>query len=348
MKSNFKQICEGIEAQERVLLFFLAAASLIPAFVLFSTGQHLVVASLAFIISNMSLLFLLRWWANRTRRLRNLQTVVKEFQQGDESARTIVSGKDELSYLEEAYNQLADQVVAGNEAIIRNDVLRRELIANISHDLRSPATSLRGFAETLVSDSIELSDIEKAQCLNSIIRSAKSLESLINDLFELTKLDAKIKVPTMTLFRINEWLDQVCSNFSNKAREKGIKLSFEPQHVDAKVYGDLELLERAVSNIIGNALNYTPENGKVIVSTYLKDNNYWIEIKDSGIGIPKEHLPLIFERFKRVDSDRSRKTGGVGLGLAIAKKILDLHDSTIELKSNLGEGTSLSFDLSVG
>ncbi len=347
MKSNFKQIAEGIEAEECILLFFLAAASLIPSFLLFNTG-HQFVAFLAFIISIMSLLLLLRWWAYRMRRLRNLQQVVKEFQQGDESARVIVSANDELSYLEDAYNKLADQVVAGNEAILRNDVLRRELIANISHDLRTPATALRGFAETLTSDSIELSDNEKLQCLNSIIRSAKSLEALINDLFELTKLDAKIKVPTMSVFRINEWLDQVSANFSVKAKERGIKLIFESHSSEAKVYGDLELLERAVSNIIGNAINYTPENGEVKIITYQRENSYWVEIKDSGIGIPKEHLPHIFERFKRVDSDRSRKTGGVGLGLAIAKKILDLHDSSISVESQLGQGTSVSFDLSLG
>ncbi len=282
-----------------------------------------------------------------TKRFHRMTATVRKFESGDFRERIAVYSQDEIGQLASAFNQMADTIEANMDELQRTDRLRRELVANISHDLRSPLASMQGYLETIQMKEDTLSTQERQKYFRIIFDNTRQLSKLVDELFELSKLDANQVQPHAEAFSLAELTQDVVMKFRPKAEKLNIKLDMALDKTLPPVYADIGLIERALCNLIDNALQYTPENGIVEVEVFRNAQNVRVTVKDTGYGIPAEEIPFVFERFYRVEKSRTRAAGGTGLGLAIAKKILDLHQKTIFIKSVLNQGTTLWFDLNV-
>lgn len=282
-----------------------------------------------------------------TRRLRAMTQVVKDFEQGKLDNRIDVKSNDEIGQLAKSFNQMADTIVLNIEELKRTDDLRRELVAGVSHDLRSPLASIQGYLETILIKEEKLSPEEKNKYLEIILSNTQMLSKLVAELFELSKLDAKQIQPNPERFSIAELVQDVVLKLKPGAEKHNINLEpIFPETVPL-VYADIALIERALSNLIENAIRYTPRNGTVKVVLSVSEGKVRITVSDTGAGISQEDLPYIFDRFYRVERSRNRMTGGTGLGLAISKKILELHNSDIQVYSEVNVGTKFYFDLNI-
>jgi signal transduction histidine kinase len=280
-----------------------------------------------------------------TRRLRRMKRVVQDFEQGQLERRVDIRSGDEIGQLAACFNKMADTIVANMEELKKTDKIRRELIANVSHDLRSPLASIKAYLETLQIKENDLTAALRQEYIANILNVANGLENLVEQLFELSKLDARQIQPHLEPFSIADLVQDVVMQFKPAAEKSGIRLEAELPEQLPQVYADIGLIERALSNLIDNALRYTPEGGAVNVRIESGDKKVRVYVSDTGYGIEKEELPLIFDRFYRVEKSRAKTTGGCGLGLAITKKILEIHKSTINVESRVNAGTTFCFIL---
>ncbi len=281
-----------------------------------------------------------------TGRLRHVSETVKSFEQGQLDKRVSITSKDEIGVLGSSFNQMADTLVANMEEIKQIDKLRRELVANVSHDLRSPLASIQGYLETILDKEPEIAPEERSKYYQIVLRNTKKLGKLIEELFELSKFDAQDVQPEMEPVSMAELAQDLVVQFKPIAEQKGIEIeAVIPKEPVELVYADIALMERAISNLIDNALKHTPEGGKVSI-IYSNDNgNVSFTISDTGKGIAEENIQRIFDRFYQEDPSRTVGSGA-GLGLSIAQKILELHGASLDVQSGLGKGTSVSFVLS--
>ncbi len=221
--------------------------------------------------------------------------------------------------------------------------VRTEFIANVSHELKTPLTSIKGFTETL--KSFDFDDKQDAiRFLNIIEDEADRLYRLINDILSLSELEQKKTKTVRKKIDIEKAVVEVMSVLKSQSDKKNIELSAKIQEGLGSICGDGDKFKQMLINLIDNAVKYTPENGKVSIEAYKQSHNadldkLIIKVKDNGIGIPKQHIPRLFERFYRVDKARSRSIGGTGLGLAIVKHIVILFNGEIEVTSEVGKGT---------
>ena len=280
-----------------------------------------------------------------TKRFRKMTVAVRKFEEGEFEKRIDIKSNDEIGQLASAFNQMADTIVANMDELKRTDQLRRELIANVSHDLRSPLASMQGYLETILMKDSTLSTNDRKKYLQIIYDNTAMLSKLVSELFELSKLDAKQVQPKPEAFSMAELTQDVVMKFKPEAESRKVDLQASLPKDLLMVEADIGMIERALSNFIDNALQYTPEKGTVKVDLSKQNKKVRVVVSDTGVGIPEEQIPLVFERFFRVEKSRSRSSGGTGLGLAIAKRILELHESTISVKSVEQEGTTFSFDL---
>jgi signal transduction histidine kinase len=281
-----------------------------------------------------------------TRRLKKMTKVVNDFEKGHYASRVEAKSSDELGLLARTFNDMAATIEANIAELKKTDTLRRELIANVSHDLRNPLASIRGFLETLQIKQDSLTEEERQKYITVLLDTTSGLEKLVEQLFELSKLDAKQIQPTYEPFLLKEIVYDVLSKFKLRAENAGILLKADIPDGLPQVYADIALIERVLSNLVENAIRYTPKNGVINISTDVQDKQIIrVRVKDTGSGINQEELPYIFDRFYRVEKSRSEKTGGTGLGLAIAKKIMEVHESTLSVASELNQGSTFSFNL---
>lgn len=223
------------------------------------------------------------------------------------------------------------------------EVMRKDFVANVSHELKTPITSIRGFAETLLDGAAEDKEARE-QFLSIIFEESKRIQLLIDDLLILSRLEKDELNLQVTPVHVGSVLDEILPLIEQHAHKKQIKVQVEAD--DLLVFdADEDKVKQILLNLLTNAISYTPENGIVSLKIHEQGEHICFEIKDTGIGISKEALPRIFERFYRVDKDRSRDTGGTGLGLAIVKHIVEVHDGDIEVESELGVGTTFKVSL---
>ncbi len=281
-----------------------------------------------------------------TGRLRHVSETVKSFEQGQLEKRVTVNSEDEIGLLGTSFNQMADTLVANMNEIKQIDKLRRELVANVSHDLRSPLASIQGYLETILSKEPEIDPQERSKYYETVLRNTKKLGSLIEELFELSKFDARDVQPDMEPVSMAELAQDLVQQFKPIAEQKGITLqAVLPDEPVNLVYADIALMERAISNLIDNALKHTPEGGIVSIISSNENENVSFTISDTGKGIAEENIQRIFDRFYQEDPSRTVGSGA-GLGLSIAQKILELHGSKLLVQSGIGKGTSFNFVLS--
>jgi len=280
-----------------------------------------------------------------TRRIQNVSRSVKEFEKGRYDQRISVTSKDEIGDLARAFNHMADTIAANMDSLKQTDRLRRELIANVSHDLRSPLASIQGYIETILMKRETLPPEELQSYLETILADAKQLNRLVEELFELSKLDAKQTDPNLETFSLTELLQDVSMKYKAQAYKLNIQLSTDLPKQLYFVHADIGMIERVLSNLIENAINFTPEHGMVQLSILRNDGLLRVRIRDTGKGIAPEDIPHIFDRFYRGNSSRSGAIRGSGLGLAISQKIMELHHSSISVSSKPKEGSVFEFEL---
>jgi len=279
-----------------------------------------------------------------TKNLRLIIDTVKRFREGDLTARIEDPESSDISIFANSFNEMADTIVGNMDQMQSIDQLRRELIANVSHDLRTPLAVLKGYVETLQIKNDTLSEDEKKEYLNITHDNIDKLSSLINQLFEYSKLEAEQVTPIKEPFSITELSHDLIAKFKVLADKKGISLQLDNPADNNMVFADVGLVERALQNLIENAIKYTQPNGTVTLALKKRNKDVEINITDTGAGIPVSEQPYIFDRYKQVDKS-AKKQQGYGLGLAIVKKIMDLHDTTITVLSKPKEGSSFIFNL---
>jgi signal transduction histidine kinase len=225
------------------------------------------------------------------------------------------------------------------------DNLRRELVANVSHDLRTPLATIQGYIETIMMKSDSLSKEDKEKYMQTIFSSTERLKNLVAELFELSKLEARETIPNPEPFSIAELVQDVQQKNLIIAEPKNIELKLESPHDLPFVYADIGMMEKVLQNLLDNAMRFTPEGGSIKIILNPNKNDIRISVADSGIGINPEELPHIFERYQKAERTSLDEKSGLGLGLAIVKKILEVHDINIFVESSENTGTVFSFSL---
>jgi len=287
-----------------------------------------------------------------TRRLRRLQRAMTAFRGEGTAPGTATVGlapvpspRDEIDVLHNDFIALADRIGDQVDALKRSDEVRRELVTNVSHDLRTPLAALRGSLETLALKGNALGARERGAFLAAAQAQSERLGRLIDQLFELSLLDGEATPWQAEDFPLAELVSDTVEKDRQRAEAKGVRIELEVPASLPFVRGNLGLIERTLSNLLDNALRHTPAGGEVRVSLGLAaDGRVQVSVRDTGEGIPARHQARIFERFYRVGDD-ARGPGGAGLGLAIAARVVELHGGTLTVESRPGEGSRFCFDL---
>ncbi|MEZ4632876.1 MAG: ATP-binding protein [Deinococcales bacterium] len=282
-----------------------------------------------------------------TRRLRRLSLAMSQFSRSDFSSELSLNPKssagDEIDALEQTFVAMAGRIAEQFDELKTIDSLRRELVSNVSHDLRTPLAALRGYLETLsLKPDLKLNDRENY--LHIAIKHAERLSKMVEELFELSKLDAGQVRPQFESFIIQELLYDISQKFQLLAEKKAVMLKPELLAEPLMVRLDIALIERVLTNLLDNALRHTPQGGEVKLVLERFEDKALIGVVDSGQGISPEALPHIFDRFFRAEARVATNHQGAGLGLAISQRIVELHGSKIEVGSS-PQGSHFSFTL---
>ncbi|WP_394141613.1 ATP-binding protein [Cytobacillus oceanisediminis] len=273
--------------------------------------------------------------------LLEMEKATRKIAKGDLNTRISSSTKDEIGSLATAINDLAVE-------LHRYRSNRREFFANISHELRTPITYLEGYANALENNLYRTED-EKRQYLQIIQQEAGRMSKLVQDLFELSKMEEGKLALHFEEIDLIEVVENALLKTKIKAQEKRLQLEFNKVYHLPAIYADGLRMEQIVINLIENAIRYT-EKGTINIKLTSDPDRVKLTVEDTGIGIPNEDVPYLFERFYRVEKSRSREFGGSGLGLAIVKQLVELQNGTISVKSDVGKGTcfELTFPISKG
>ena len=229
----------------------------------------------------------------------------------------------------------------------RNEERRKEFVANVSHELRTPLTNVRSYAETLRSAEGDIPQEMENSFLDIIISETDRMTHIVQDLLTLSRLDAGNTEMRFAPFSFRESVENVCRANAMEARRHGHSLTCTLAEDMPEISGDRQRLEQVVTNILGNAIKYTPDGGHIAVTGGGSGRSVWVEVTDDGIGIPEKDRDRIFDRFYRVDKARSRESGGTGLGLSIAKEIVERHHGSLRLVPREGRGTTIRLVLPV-
>ena len=261
--------------------------------------------------------------------LTRLTNAIKELSNGNYNVRVDNVGQDEISKLNQGFNQMARQLA-------KQDETRQKFISDISHEFQTPLTSIQGFANILKEE--DLPKEQRVKYANIILYNSKRLSSLAKNMLQLTLLDREEIELELTNYSLVEQMNRVISTQENQAMEKNIEIVFEMPKKEIFIEGDEQRLEQVWTNIISNAIKYTNEGGLITITMKKNSKDIEISIEDTGIGMSKEVVSHIFERFYR--EDKVRNVEGNGLGLAIVKSIVDLHHGKIDILSQVDVGTN--------
>ncbi len=251
---------------------------------------------------------------------------------------SVSDGKDELSQLERNVAEMAKQTVQQFEHISEQDVKRRDLFASLSHDLRTPLAALHGYLETLEIKADSLDEAQRAEYTKQAMKFSHRLKALIDELFEMAKLDTLDDAPNKEAFSLPELVQDIVLQFEGAAQFKGVSLQMEGDTSMPLVHADIALIQRVFENLIGNTLRHVQKGDTIVVQLNKQDDGVEIQVRDTGGGIAKEALSKIFDPLYQVNNTH-RSGEHSGLGLAIVKRILELHQSNIQVNSSLGKGT---------
>jgi signal transduction histidine kinase len=300
-------------------------------------GPAIVVGgALLLVVGTLGVLFFILTPARR--RLRSLETAAAALGAGHTSARAPVEGGDEIAALSSAFNRMASELESRLGELQRADRVRRQLLADVGHELMTPLTAIRGYLETLGMPAVVRDEPTRERYLHIVTEETQRLEALIGDLLDLARLEGggvdveSTEVPVSWLFeRVVERHGVVADG-----RRISLQTSIRPgaEHVRA----DGRRLEQALQNLVANAVRHTPDGGRVIVSAERSGDSLCLRVEDTGPGIPPEHLPLVFDRFYKIDRARASGQAGSGLGLSIVKAIVERHGGRVSADNAPGGG----------
>jgi len=250
---------------------------------------------------------------------------------------------DEIDRLTVTFKQLIDRIQTQMEKLKKADSLRRELVTNVSHDLRTPLATLKGYIETLFLKNKSLSADDRKHHLEIAIRHCERLSQLVDELFELAKLDSHEIQVRYEPFNISELAHDVVQKFDLSAKEKQLSMQIDLDPGLPFVNADIAMIERVIENLLENAVRHTPPGGSIRLTLSPQNADIAVGVSDTGCGIPGDDLPFIFDRFYQREKTRTDQTGTSGLGLAIARRVLELHNKPIRVESTPGSGTTFTF-----
>ncbi len=287
-------------------------------------------------------------FASLTRRLKNLSTSVSSFEKSPQHSPSFPIFRehgDEIDQLTAAFQTMALKIHHQLDDLKTTDHLRRELVANVSHDLRTPLAILQGYIETLLIKESSLTEKERRHFLQTAIKHCSRLNKLVAELFELARLDAHETKPQQEVFNLVELIEDIIQKFLLSSKQKDINLSAQYNSTSLFVYADISLIERVLVNLLENSFRFVPTDGTITITLIEIVQQIQIQVSDNGSGIPETELPFIFDRFYQLDKNRNVENGNSGIGLAIVKRILELHSSKIEVSSIPNNKTTFSFTL---
>jgi signal transduction histidine kinase len=277
------------------------------------------------------------------RRLRALEELAGRVARGDLAARVVDPGSDEIGRLGRSLNLMTESLSDARDRIETQDAQRRRLLADVSHELATPLTSIRGYAETLLDPGVPKSESERTEYLENVLDESNRMDLLIQDLFELTRLEAGAERLELERLDWSALCRRIVERFAARAKDAAITISWRGVDRAAWVNADGRRLEQVLENLLLNALRYVPRGGVVEVSVEDAAAGHVLRVEDDGPGIPEDDLPHVFDRFYRADP--SRTDGGSGLGLAIVKEIVARHGGRIFAANQEGGGAAFQVEL---
>ena len=293
------------------------------------------------------------FWLSRSisRPVREIAEVAARLSRGDYAARVQELPLDEHGALGGAMNQLAKRIKETVEDLslekaraVKLEQMRREFVANVSHELRTPLASIKGFVETLRGGAMRDAK-HRDEFLEEIEKASDRLIMLVDDLLELAAIESGKRIPVLDSFDILDLAREAVIGLKPQAEEKRVTVRVENEKAPIRVRADRSQILRVLTNLLDNAIKFNLEHGRVSIHARAGDRNVVVEVKDTGRGIPPGDLPRLFERFYRVDKDRSVELGGTGLGLSIVKHIVESHGGKVSVLSELGSGSCFTFSL---
>ncbi len=347
----FQGNIDNIYSQNRYILYYpIVIDDGVKAFVAVSVTlseltdniNRVNVIVIFFLILFIVLGFITIHWATNefVKPIRKLSNAANYISKGNFDERIDIDGylNDEITELCVSFNTMAENLDSLEKR-------RREIISNISHDLRSPITSIKGFLQAMLDGTIK--EEKYKHYLEIIYNETERLNKLSNNILDLNKMDNSINALDMVNFDINVVIAETINLMKNRAERKGIELMFDTCQSKVIVYADIDKIRRVLGNLMDNAIKFT-EKGYVKINSEIRGNKAYISVDDTGIGLSKEEQSRVFERLYKADASRGMDKTGSGLGLAIVKEFIKAHNQTIELKSEEGRGSCFTFTLDLG
>lgn len=268
--------------------------------------------------------------------LKKITHATEQYATGNMHYEFTVDSEDEMGYLAACLSYMASEIARAEDD-------QKKFVANVSHDFRSPLTSIRGYLEAMLDGTIPPEMYEKY--LGIVLNETERLTKLTNGLLTLNNLNTKGMLLNMTHFDINQVIRNTTATFEGTCRKKEISIELILYNEALYAHADMDKIQQVLYNLIDNAIKFSHHDSTIKIETSEKRNKIFVSVKDSGIGIPKEELKMIWDRFYKTDTSRGKDKKGTGLGLSIAKEIINAHNENINVISTLGEGTEFIFSL---
>lgn len=289
---------------------------------------------LSVIIALITSISLILYYSRKTLApIQDLTAAAEKIKQGELDQEVTVNSRDEVGKLASAFNSMAEQ-------LRKQERLRRNMVSDVAHELRSPLTKSHGYLEALKEGALEPDE----KVINALYRNSAVLKKLIDDLHDLARAEAGQLNLEREVVLLGDVLSATLEAIRFRLEDKDINIEVDLSN-DLLVKVDPDRFQQVLRNLIDNAITYSDKGGVIKINGKVRDNQVELKVVDNGEGVPEKDIPHIFERFYRVDRSRSRETGGTGLGLTIAKEIVEAHDGEIEVTSQKGEGTTFTIYL---
>ncbi len=269
-------------------------------------------------------------------RLRALEEATARLGGGDLSARAAERGGDEIARVAHSFNRMAADLASRDEALRASDRLRRQMLADVSHELNTPLTAMRGYLETLHMPDIALDAETRERYLQTVERETRRLERIVKDLLDLARYENAATDLDMRPFAVERLFNHVVQRHEHEARTRGISMRVCVDESADQIVADPDRMEQVLENLVANALRHTPDGGAIDLKAKSDGAQVTLAVVDSGAGISPDHIAHVFERFYKADASRQNASGGSGLGLSIAKAIVERHGGTIGVTSEPG------------
>jgi len=325
----------------RVIIYIILSFYLIQITLFNYSWQEKIVLLIVF--SFLCVILLAVYGHYRQVEINKVKKIIKSIQENAlQTSDEIQLGKD-LSDLEKEIKSMFLRTQNDISSMKKLEQVRTEFLGNVSHELRTPIFTIQGYLETLFDGAINDENVNRT-FLQKAIQHTYNLNNLLNDLIDISMIESGQMKMSFRYFKVYDFFEMIVSELKPAAAKKNLEFNLIPFDNSLQLFGDKQRLKQVITNLVTNAIKYT-ETGKIELGIVEEGNWGRIFIRDTGIGIAGKDINRIFERFYRVDKDRSREMGGTGLGLAIVKHIIEAHESRIEVKSEQGKGSEFSFRL---